>query len=53
VIALAKSLLSSRYRDIDTTTAENAKKRILDVIGCLINDASSHNNSTLIELFGS
>ncbi len=50
VEALADNVLHTRFEDIDETTVENTKKRILDVIGCAIGGAKAQNNESLVNL---
>ena len=48
--ALAENVLKTRFEDIDSSTVENTKKRILDVIGCAIGGAKAPGNDGLVGL---
>jgi 2-methylcitrate dehydratase PrpD len=47
---LAANVLDTRFEDFDQTTLDNAKSRIIDVIGCLIAGAKADGNSALVDL---
>jgi len=47
---LSANVLETRFENFDHTTLENAKKRIMDVVGCLIGGANAAGNSALIDL---
>jgi 2-methylcitrate dehydratase PrpD len=48
--ALSENVLKTRFEDLDKETVENAKKRILDVIGCAIGGANAPGNRGLVEV---
>jgi 2-methylcitrate dehydratase PrpD len=50
VAALAANVLQTRFEDIDLATAENTRKRVLDVIGCAIGGAAAPGNDALVGL---
>jgi 2-methylcitrate dehydratase PrpD len=47
---LAANVLDTRFEDFDQATLDNAKSRIIDVIGCLIAGANADGNSALVDL---
>ena len=47
---LIANVLETHFENFDLTTAEHAKNRVIDVIGCLIGGANGPGNSSLIEL---
>lgn len=47
---LSTNVLETRFQDFDKVTLENAKNRIIDVVGCLICGANAAGNSALIDL---
>jgi len=47
---LTANVLETRFENFDQSTVENAKARIIDVIGCLIGGANAPGNSELIDL---
>ena len=48
--ALAANIIDAKYENFDKTTIENAKNRIIDVIGCAIGGANAPGNSSLRDL---
>jgi len=50
VAALAENVLKTRFEDIDPATVENAKKRVLDVIGCAVGGAAASGNAAMVDL---
>jgi 2-methylcitrate dehydratase PrpD len=47
---LSANVLDARFEDFDQATLDNAKSRIIDVVGCLIGGANAVGNSALIDL---
>jgi 2-methylcitrate dehydratase PrpD len=47
---LAANVLETRFENLDRSTVENARNRIIDVLGCLIGGANAPGNSGLIGL---
>jgi len=47
---LSANILETRFENFDQATLDNAKSRIIDVVGCLIGGANAVGNSALIEL---
>lgn len=47
---LIANVLETRFENFDQTTVENAKNRIIDVVGCLIGGANAPGNLPLIDL---
>ena len=47
---LIRNVLETRFENFDPATVEDAKNRIIDVIGCSIGGANGSGNSSLIEL---
>ena len=47
---LTANVLETHFENFDQSTVENAKARIIDVIGCLIGGANAPGNSELIDL---
>jgi 2-methylcitrate dehydratase PrpD len=47
---LSKNVLNTRFENLNEVTLENAKSRIIDVLGCAICGANASGNSGLIEL---
>ncbi len=50
IVRISENILTSSYENFDQETLENAKKRIIDVLGCLISGAGAAGNSGLIDL---
>ena len=50
VEALEENILNSRFEDLDSDTVENAKKRILDVVGDILGGAGASDNAVLVNL---
>jgi 2-methylcitrate dehydratase PrpD len=48
--ALSANVLDTRFENFDQTTLDNAKNRIIDVVGCLIGGANASGNPALIDL---
>jgi 2-methylcitrate dehydratase PrpD len=48
VEALSANVLAVRFEDLDTRIVENAKNRIIDVLGCVIGGANAAGNQGLI-----
>jgi 2-methylcitrate dehydratase PrpD len=48
--ALVSHILNTRFEDLDRTTVENAKNRILDVMGCMLGGANAPGNPELVRL---
>jgi 2-methylcitrate dehydratase PrpD len=48
--ALSANVLDTKFENFDRVTVENAKNRILDVIGCAIGGANAPGNQALVEL---
>jgi len=49
VEALSENVLAVRFEDLDGRIVENAKNRILDVLGCVIGGANAAGNQGLIK----
>jgi 2-methylcitrate dehydratase PrpD len=47
---LSKNVLDTRFEDLNEATLENAKNRIVDVLGCVIAGAKATGSSPLVEL---
>jgi 2-methylcitrate dehydratase PrpD len=47
---LSKNVLDTRFEDLDKATVENAKRRIIDILGCAIGGANAGGNSALVKL---
>ena len=47
---LARHILESEFRAIDAGTIEHAKKRVIDVVGCIIGGANAPGCEMLVEL---
>lgn len=47
---MSENVLQTRYENFEHSTLDNAKKRILDVVGCLIGGAYAPGNAAIIEL---
>jgi 2-methylcitrate dehydratase PrpD len=47
---LSANVLDTRFENFDQATLDNAKSRIIDVVGCLIGGANAAGNSALIDL---
>jgi len=47
---LSANVLDTRFENFDRATLDNAKSRIIDVVGCLIGGANAAGNSALINL---
>jgi 2-methylcitrate dehydratase PrpD len=50
IAALAENVLRTRFEDLAPELVENARKRVLDVIGCAIGGAAATGNAGLVEL---
>ena len=48
--ALSANVLDTRFENFDQATVENAKNRIIDVLGCVVGGAKAAGNSALVEL---
>ena len=48
--ALSANVLDTRFEDFDHATIENAKNRIIDVLGCVIGGARAEGNGELVNL---
>jgi len=48
--ALSANVLDTRFQDFDHATIENAKNRIIDVLGCVIGGARAEGNGELVNL---
>jgi 2-methylcitrate dehydratase PrpD len=48
--ALAKNILTARFEDFDPATLDNAKNRVMDVLGCIIGGAKAERNAGLVRL---
>jgi 2-methylcitrate dehydratase PrpD len=48
--ALSANVLDTRFESFDQATLNNAKSRIIDVVGCLIGGANAAGNSALVDL---
>ena len=48
--ALSGNVLDAHFEDFDQATIDNAKNRIMDVIGCAIGGANAPGNAELMEL---
>jgi len=48
--ALSANIVETKFENLDQTTVEEAKKRIVDVLGCLIGGANAPGNSALMKL---
>ena len=49
VEALSENVLSVRFEDLGDRIVENAKNRIIDVLGCVIGGANAAGNQGLIK----
>ncbi len=47
---LSANILNSCFENFDQSTVENAKNRIIDVLGCLIGGANNPSSSALVDL---
>ena len=47
---LSANVLDTRFENFDHATVDNAKNRIIDVVGCVIAGAKASGNSALIDL---
>jgi 2-methylcitrate dehydratase PrpD len=47
---LSTNILNTRFENLNEATLENAKNRIIDVLGCAIGGANASGNSALIKL---
>jgi 2-methylcitrate dehydratase PrpD len=47
---LSANVLDTRFENFDQATLDNAKSRIIDVLGCVIGGANASGNSSLIDL---
>ena len=47
--ALSANILDTRFEDLDRATVEDAKKRIIDVVGCAVGGADGPGNAALLE----
>lgn len=47
---LSANVLDTRFENFDQAALDNAKSRIIDVVGCLIGGANAAGNSALIDL---
>ena len=47
---IIENILSAGYKDLAEVTLENAKKRIIDILGCVICGANAAGNAGLVEL---
>jgi 2-methylcitrate dehydratase PrpD len=47
---LSKNVLNTRFESLNEATLENAKSRIVDVLGCAIGGAKAAGNPALVEL---
>lgn len=47
---LSENILKTRFENIDRETVENTKRRILDMIGCIIGGANTPDNRALARL---
>ena len=47
---LAANILNTRFENFDKATLDNAKSRIIDVVGCSIGGANAAGNSALIDI---
>jgi 2-methylcitrate dehydratase PrpD len=50
--ALSSNVLKTRFEDLDNGVVDNAKRRILDMIGCGIGGANAPGNAVLAEMVG-
>jgi 2-methylcitrate dehydratase PrpD len=48
--ALSANVLDTRFENFDQATVENARCRIIDVLGCVIGGANAAGNSALVRL---
>jgi len=48
--ALSANVLDTRFEDLDKVTIENAKNRIIDVVGCIIGGTNAAGNSAIVNL---
>ena len=48
--ALSANILDTRFEDLDRKTVEDAKKRIIDVVGCAVGGADGPGNAALLEM---
>jgi len=48
--ALVTHILETRFEDIDKPTVDNAKNRILDVMGCMLGGVKAPGNAELVKL---
>jgi 2-methylcitrate dehydratase PrpD len=48
--ALSANILETRFENFDQATVENARSRIIDVLGCGIGGANAVGNAALVEL---
>ena len=48
--ALSENVLSTRFENLDKETIENARNRIIDVLGCAIGGAEAPGNRALVEI---
>jgi 2-methylcitrate dehydratase PrpD len=48
--AFSANVVNTRFEDLGTTAVEGAKKRIIDILGCLIGGANASGNAALLGL---
>jgi 2-methylcitrate dehydratase PrpD len=48
--ALSANVLATRFEDLDTRIVENAKNRIIDILGCAIGGANAAGNKGLVDV---
>jgi 2-methylcitrate dehydratase PrpD len=48
---LVNNIINTSYDDFDTTTVENAKQRIIDLVGCTIGGAKAPGCSIVLDLY--
>ncbi len=48
--ALVTNILNARFEKLDQSTVENAKNRILDVMGCMLGGSNAPGNPELVRL---
>jgi 2-methylcitrate dehydratase PrpD len=48
--ALSENVLSARFEDLEARIVENAKNRIIDILGCVIGSANAAGNQGLLNI---
>jgi len=50
IAALSRNVLNTRFEDLDPAVVDNTKRRILDMLGCIIGGSQAPGNAVLAEM---